>query len=63
MWYSGKKFMGLIMGVIVAGMGVYAVQSSGVMLTFGDMTITGDIWVTLGAIAFFIVTTKQDAAN
>lgn len=63
MWHSGKKLIGIIVGVIITGMGVYLVQSSGVMLTFGDVTITADIWVILGAIVFFLVTTKQDATE
>jgi len=60
-WYSGKKFISLVIGVIVTGIGVYAVQDSGVLLNFGDVTITADIWVTVGAIIFFLITSKADA--
>ncbi len=60
-WYSGKKFISLVIGVMVTGVGVYAVQDSGVLLHFGDITITADIWVEVGAVVFFLITTKADA--
>ena len=61
MWHSGNKLVGIILGVIVTGAGVYAVQSSGVVLHFGDIRITADIWVIVGAIIFFLITTKADS--
>jgi len=61
MWHSGNKLVGSILGVIVTGAGIYAVQSSGVVLHFGDIRITADIWVIVGAITFFLITTKADS--
>jgi hypothetical protein len=63
MWHSTKKLIGLTMGVVVTGIGVYIVQDSGVWLRFGGLTVSADLWVIVGAVIFFLVTTKEDSVE
>ena len=53
------KRVGSLMGIAVVGGGYLAVKSSGVMLDLSSVIVSGEAWVIVGAIIFFLVTNKQ----
>ena len=52
-----------LMGIAVVGGGYLAVKSSGVMLNLGSVVVSGEAWVIVGAVIFFLITNKQHSVT
>lgn len=63
MWHTGKKGVGSLMGIALVGGGYLAVKSSGVMLNLGSVVVSGEAWVIVGAVIFFLITNKQHSVT
>lgn len=51
------------MGIALVGGGYLAVKSSGVMLNLGSVVVSGEAWVIVGAVIFFLITNKQHSVT